>query len=54
MIAHLDAADKRLDRMDRHMESPCLRITSLEHTVSGKFAAMGAGFQMVSDQLTDS
>ena len=26
----------------------------LEHTVSGKFAAMGAGFQMVSDQLTDS
>lgn len=54
MTAHHDAADKRLDRMDQHTESPCLRITSPQHTDPGKFAATGAGFQMMSDRFTDS
>ena len=44
----------RLDGIDRHMESLCTRVGSSERTVSRKFAAMGAGFRMMSEQLTDS
>ena len=51
----------RLDGIDDHVGSLCARVGDLEKSVSGlektvnrKFAAMGAGFRMMSDQLTDS
>ena len=40
--------------MGQHTESLCAGLTSPEHTVSGKCAAMDSGFQMTSDQLGDS
>ena len=44
----------RLDKIDGHVESLCSRVGGLERTMSRKFAAMGAGFRMMSDQLGDS
>ena len=44
----------RLDKIDSHVESLCTRVTTLERTMSRKFAAMGAGFRMMADQMTDS
>lgn len=43
----------RLDKMDDHIGSLCDRVSSLERTVNRKFAAMGAGFGMMHDQLVE-
>lgn len=51
----------RLDGIDNHVGQLCTRVGALEKTVSGlektvnrKFGAMGAGFRMMAEQLTDS
>lgn len=49
----LDGIDKRLQGLESHVEALCTRVGSLERTVSRKFAAMGAGFGMMKDQLVD-
>ena len=52
---------ERLNGIDNHVQSLCTRVSGLEQTVNRlertvnrKFAAMGAGFRMMADQLTDS
>jgi hypothetical protein len=65
---HLERIDKRLSGVETHVESLCTRVggleqkvtaldgkvIGLERTVSRKFAAMGAGYRMMSEQLSDS
>ena len=50
----LDSIDARMNGLDQHVESLCKRVSTLERTVCRWFAAMGAGFRVMSDQLSDS
>ena len=51
--SRLDGIDQRLDGVETHVESLYTRVSSLERTVNRKFAAMGAGFGMMREQLVD-
>ncbi len=53
VLDRLDGLDTRLGRVETHVEALCTRVGSLERTVSRKFAAMGAGFGMMRDQMAD-
>ena len=50
LVGHLDM---RIGKVETHIDTLCTRVGSLERTVSRKFAAMGAGFGMMRDQLVD-